>query len=78
MPKILFIQTSFLGDVILSTALIEKWNQYYPNDSIDVLIRKGNEGVFYDNPKIRKVLMFMKELFLICHLNQKNELDFQN
>lgn len=60
MSKILFIQTSFLGDVILSTALMEKWNQYYPNDSLDVLIRKGNEAVFKNNPKINSLIIWDK------------------
>lgn len=60
MSKILFIQTSFLGDVILSTALIEKWQQHYPKDAIDVLIRKGNEGVFQDNPFVRELLIWDK------------------
>lgn len=61
MSKILFIQTSFLGDVILSTALVEKWYQYYLQDSIDVLVRKGNEEVFEGNPKIRSVLIWNKK-----------------
>jgi ADP-heptose:LPS heptosyltransferase len=67
MPKILFIQTSFLGDVILSTALIEKWKQHYPNDVVDVLVRKGNEGVFNDNPKLRNIIIWDKK-----HAKYKN------
>jgi heptosyltransferase-2 len=81
MSKILFIQTSFLGDVILSTALIEKWNQFYPNDQIDVLIRKGNEGVFNDNPKINELIVWDKttnkysNLFQVLNRIRKNQYD---
>lgn len=70
MGKILFIQTSFLGDVILSTALVEKWHQFYPNDRIDVLIRKGNEGVFKDNPKIHDLIIWDKTKNKYTHLFQ--------
>lgn len=60
MASILFIQTAFLGDVILSTALAESWKQRFPGDSVDVLLRKGNESVFQNNPKIRNVLIWEK------------------
>lgn len=61
MSKILFIQTAFLGDVILSTALIEQWKAFYPEDEVDVLIRKGNEGVFQHHPKIHELLIWDKQ-----------------
>ncbi len=77
MAKIIFIQTAFLGDCILSTGLIEKWNAYYPNDQIDVLIRKGNEGVFENNPHVHRIFIWdkkkskYKQLFnLIGHLRK--------
>lgn len=60
MARILLIQTAFLGDVILSTSLVEKWKLHYPDDQIDVLIRKGNEGVFENNPKIAKIFTWDK------------------
>lgn len=70
MSKVLFIQTSFLGDVILSTSLVEKWHQFYPNDHIDVLIRKGNEGVFKDNPNIHECMIWDKTKSKYAHLFQ--------
>ena len=50
MQKILIIQTAFIGDVVLATALIEKWHQFYPEDQIDFLVRKGNEGLLEQHP----------------------------
>lgn len=61
LAKILFIQTAFLGDAILSTALVETWCHYHPEDSIDVLVRKGHEKVFENSPGIRKVLVWNKQ-----------------
>ncbi|MBK8954658.1 MAG: glycosyltransferase family 9 protein [Saprospiraceae bacterium] len=61
MASILIIQTAFLGDVILSTSLVESWKQKYPEDSVDVLVRKGNESVFANHPKIREVLIWDKK-----------------
>lgn len=43
MEEILIIQTAFIGDVILSTAVGRKIAQHDPNASIDYLVRKGNE-----------------------------------
>ena len=61
-PKsILLIQTAFLGDVILATALIEKLHSYFPESKIDFLLRKGNEGVVANHPKINRVLVWDKQ-----------------
>jgi len=58
---ILLIQTAFLGDVILATALIEKLKASYPDASIDFLVKKGNERVLIGHPLLRKVLLFDKK-----------------
>ena len=55
--KILIIQTAFIGDVVLATALIESLHRSYPKANIDFLVRKGNESLLKDHPKLRKVLM---------------------
>ncbi len=60
MKKILIIQTAFLGDVILATPLIEKLNFFFPESDIDFLLRKGNEGLLRDHPKLNKVLIWNK------------------
>ncbi len=59
--KILIIQTAFIGDVILASGLIEKLKDYYPESEIDFLLRKGNEGLFENHPKLRKVIIFDKK-----------------
>lgn len=59
--KILIIQTAFIGDVILASALIEKLYHYFPDAKIDFLLRKGNEGLLKDHPKIHKILIWDKK-----------------
>jgi len=59
--SILFIQTAFLGDVILATASIEQAHDLFPQASIDVLVKKGNEGLLINHPYIRKVFTLDKK-----------------
>ncbi len=59
--SILIIQTAFIGDVILATALVEKLRRFYPECTIDFMCRKGNESVLDGNPNIRKVLVWDKK-----------------
>jgi heptosyltransferase-2 len=58
--KILIIQTAFLGDVILATPLIESLSTSFPSVHIDFLLKKGNEALLHENPKLRRVLIFDK------------------
>lgn len=58
--KILIIQTAFLGDVVLATALVEKLAKSLPESSIDFLVRKGSESLLNNNPHLRKVRIFDK------------------
>jgi ADP-heptose:LPS heptosyltransferase len=60
MKRILIIQTAFIGDVILATPLIEKLKRFYPKSEIDFLLRKGNEGLLKDHPKINQILIWNK------------------
>lgn len=61
MQKILVIQTAFIGDVVLATALVEKLAQYYPSAQIDFLVRKGNESLLENNPHLHDVLVWNKK-----------------
>ena len=61
MQKILVIQTAFIGDVVLATALLEKLHGQYPNLAIDILVRKGNESLFQGHPFIHKVVIWDKK-----------------
>lgn len=59
--KILVVQTAFIGDVILATSLLEKLNISFPKAQIDVLVRKGNEGLLQDHPFLNKVHVWNKK-----------------
>lgn len=58
--KVLIIQTAFLGDVVLATALIEKLHQFYPNAQLDFMLRKGNETLLKDHPLLKNVHVWDK------------------
>lgn len=60
--QILVIQTAFIGDAILATAVLEKLHAYFPDAAIDFLVRKGNEGLFVGHPFLRRVLVRDKKL----------------
>lgn len=60
MERVLVIQTAFLGDAILGTALLERIRAYYPDCRIDYLIRKGNESLFHGHPFLNQVLVLDK------------------
>jgi heptosyltransferase II len=57
----LLIQTAFIGDVILATALVEYLARHAPAAPLDVLVRRGNEGLLVGNPHIRRVLIWDKK-----------------
>ncbi len=61
MHKFLIIQTSFIGDVVLATAVAEKLHQCFPDASIDFLLRKGNESLLKGHPFINTVLIWDKQ-----------------
>jgi heptosyltransferase-2 len=61
MKKILVIQTAFIGDVVLATALIENLHQQLPEVKIDILVRKGNESLFESHPFLNQVLVWDKK-----------------
>ncbi|MDX2189679.1 MAG: glycosyltransferase family 9 protein [Bacteroidota bacterium] len=59
--KILIIQTAFLGDLVLSTSLIEELHAAFPQSEIDVLVKKGMEEVLLFNPKIHEIITWNKQ-----------------
>ncbi len=60
-PRFLLIQTAFIGDVILATALLEQLRQAYPDALLDILVRKGNEGLLVNHPFLNEVLIWHKK-----------------
>ena len=61
MKQILIIQTAFIGDAILATAMVESIRTQLPESSIDFVLRKGNEGLLANNPHIRTIYIWDKK-----------------
>jgi len=61
MEKLLVIQTAFIGDVVLATALVESLHQQYPQAAIDIVVRKGNESLFNEHPFISEIIIWDKK-----------------
>ncbi|MEY3236145.1 MAG: hypothetical protein RI883_246 [Bacteroidota bacterium] len=60
MNRILIIQTAFLGDVILATPVISEMKRLFPDATIDVLVKKGNEALLQNNPHLNYIVVFDK------------------
>lgn len=61
MQRFLIIQTAFIGDVILATPVIEKLHRFFPNDPVDLLLRKGNDSLFHEHPYVKNLYVWDKE-----------------
>ncbi len=61
MKRFLIIQTAFIGDVILATPVISELKRIYPDALVDVLVRKGNESLLANKPKINEVFTLNKK-----------------
>ncbi len=60
-PRFLIIQTAFIGDVILATALLEQLHATQPEAVLDILVRKGNESLLANHPFLNEVLIWDKK-----------------
>ena len=70
MHRILVIQTAFIGDVVLATALLQNLHAAYPAATIDILVRQGADELFTDHPYINKVHVWNKKKNKYQHLFQ--------
>lgn len=70
MHRILVIQTAFIGDVVLATALLENLHAAYPAATIDILVRAGAEELFIHHPYINQVHIWDKKKNKYQHLFQ--------
>lgn len=61
MKKILIIQTAFLGDVVLATALLEKLHVFFPDARLDFVLRKGNENLLENHPFLHTLYVWDKK-----------------
>lgn len=59
--RFLIIQTAFIGDVILATALLEQLHAYFPNARLDFMVRKGNESLLAGHPFVNELLIWQKK-----------------
>ena len=59
--KILIIQTAFIGDVVLATPIIEALATAFPQAQLDFLLRKGNEHLLHNHPKLNSTLIWDKK-----------------
>ncbi len=62
MKKFLVIQTAFIGDAILATAVLEHLHKQLPNARVDVLVRAGNESLFNGHPFVKHVFVWNKKV----------------
>ena len=60
MKQFLVIQTAFLGDAVLVTSILEKLHARYPDAAIDLVVRRGNDGLFRGHPFLREVFVWDK------------------
>ncbi len=58
--RILFIQTAFIGDVILSTPLPRALKTAFPKSEIDVLVIPQTAIIYRNNPDISRIYAFDK------------------
>ena len=53
--KILVIHTAFIGDIVLSTPLIQRLKDMYPESEIDYLTLPANKSVISNNPNLNEI-----------------------
>ena len=68
MNKIILIQTASIGDVILTTPVLEKLHYYFPEAIIDVVVKEGMESLFAKHPFVGKVWTWEKRKHKYRHL----------
>ena len=59
--KILIIHTAFIGDIVLSTPLIQRLKDMYSISEIDYLTLPANQSVISNNPNLHEILLYDKK-----------------
>jgi heptosyltransferase-2 len=81
MKQFLVIQTAFLGDAVLVTSILEKLHAHHPDAAIDLVVRKGNDGLFTGHPFLNRLYIWdkrgskNKNLFALISQLRKTEYD---
>ncbi|MFO8086279.1 MAG: glycosyltransferase family 9 protein [Bacteroidales bacterium] len=58
--RFLVIQTAFIGDAILASAVLEQLHHCFPDATVDLLVRKGNHTLYQQHPYLERVLVWDK------------------
>ena len=58
--NILIIHTAFIGDIVLSTALVSKVKEKYPDSDIYYLTTPLGKEILNNNPKIKEIIVYDK------------------
>jgi lipopolysaccharide heptosyltransferase II len=61
MQKILVIQTAFIGDAILASAMLETLHKHLPEATLHLMVRKGNESLYNQHPYLKQVWVWNKK-----------------
>ncbi|RPI16336.1 MAG: glycosyltransferase family 9 protein [Ignavibacteriae bacterium] len=80
-PKVLIIQTAFLGDVILALPVVQTLKNVYPESEMDFLCIPSTQNVLQNNPAMRNIIVYdkhhsgIKGLHDIIHTIRNNKYD---
>ncbi len=58
--KVLLIRLSSIGDIVLTTPVIQALRRYFPNDTIDFLVDKRFRDILENNPNLNNVISYDK------------------
>ena len=58
--RVLVVQTASIGDVILTTPIMEKIHAVYPNAQIDICIESRSSSLFVNHPYLNRVFVWKK------------------
>jgi heptosyltransferase II len=58
--KILVVQTAFIGDVVLTTPLLDALHQQYPDAEIDIVVTPAAAALLQNHPSLHEVMAYDK------------------
>ena len=67
-PKILVIQTAFIGDAILASSVLESIYAQFPEANLNLLVRSGNDALYKNHPFLKRCWVWNKQKNKILHL----------
>ena len=68
--RFLILQTAFVGDAILASGAVHAILSSHPEAVIDVLVRAGNEGLYQNDHRISRTIIWEKRNYKYIHLFQ--------